>query len=360
MQKKGYYPQLDSIRGLSFLSVFLYHAVSSTAVYTGVGGFLNYIHHHLYLGLDVFFILSSFLLTWLGLKEYQLKQAFSFKNYFARRVLRIWPLYYVILIFAFLILPFVAKRMNIHVSLPPAAWYVFFASNFYMIDHVYFLRFLWTLSVEEQFYLILGSLFKFVVKYLTSIFLLFLLMGIVFSLYNVNHDLPYYHHTITYFFNFAIGGLAAIAYFRKNNIARLLGNLSRRRTFIFYSYFPVHFVVFWLMEGSINSDFLSLINRCLFILYIALLIIEQLVNSSRSDLLQRNRFMVFTGRISFGLYCFHGITLTFANALFPCIDCIPLGLRVFAIFAVNYGIAVISYYYFELPFLRLKEKYRKN
>ena len=140
MQEKAkyYFPQLDSIRGLSFLAVFFFHAVHP---HFGTGFFsrmAQYLYNNLVLSIDVFFILSSFLLTWLGINEYKEKGNFSFVNYFIRRILRIWPLYFLIMIFSFILLPY----LQVSVTLPPAFYYVYFISNFYLEGHVYFLRFL--------------------------------------------------------------------------------------------------------------------------------------------------------------------------------------------------------------------------
>ena len=86
---KYYFPQLDSIRGLSFLAVFFFHAFHPHFGTRFFGRMLQYFYNNLDLSIDVFFILSSFLLTWLGINEYRTKGNFSFVNYFIRRALRI-------------------------------------------------------------------------------------------------------------------------------------------------------------------------------------------------------------------------------------------------------------------------------
>ena len=103
---KYYFPQLDAIRGLSFLGIYFVHAFHPDF---GTGFFkelLQYLYNNLALSIDVFFILSSFLLTWLGINEYKVKGNFSFINYFIRRALRIWPLYILLMIFSFIIVPY--------------------------------------------------------------------------------------------------------------------------------------------------------------------------------------------------------------------------------------------------------------
>jgi len=79
-KSKNYFPQLDSIRGLSVLAVFFLHAIHPDP---GTGFFskmIYFLHANLFLGLDVFFILSYFLLTWLGINEYTARGNFSLRN----------------------------------------------------------------------------------------------------------------------------------------------------------------------------------------------------------------------------------------------------------------------------------------
>ena len=154
--EKKYYPQLDSIRGIAFLLVFIFHSYRPTFSEGIFSQFSQFIFDHLLFGLDIFFVLSSFLLTLLGLNEYEKTGKFSFKNYIIRRSLRIWPLYFLVMFFSFVILKMVVYYSGHQITLPPAYWYLFFISNFYLPDHVFFLRVLWTLSVEEQFYIFWG------------------------------------------------------------------------------------------------------------------------------------------------------------------------------------------------------------
>ena len=94
-----YFPQLDAIRGLSFLAVYFFHAIHPHFGEDFFGRMGQFFYNNLVLSIDVFFILSSFLLTWLGINEYKARGNFSFINYFIRRVLRIWPLYFLLMLF---------------------------------------------------------------------------------------------------------------------------------------------------------------------------------------------------------------------------------------------------------------------
>lgn len=360
IKKQLYYPQLDSIRGLSFLGIFLYHSLHPGIGTGWVNAFLKYLFDQLPLAIDVFFLLSSFLLTRLGLVEYEKRQNFSFVNYFTRRVLRIWPLYYVLMFFSFIIFPLIALKVGASMSLPDPLFYVFFVSNFYHVDHVFFLRILWTLSVEEQFYLVLGVALKFFAKYLARIFSLFLIVSVIYSAFFSSTDSSAYFHTLTYFFDFAAGGIAAILFSRKSRVILWLANLKGWKKVLFYCYLPMHFAVFYSMERTGGGDWIDLISRYFFVVYISLLIIEQVGNVKRVTVLEKNKFLIYTGKISYGLYCFHGISITGIDLAIKHFHIEMSQYLIAAVaFCTNYFFATISYIFFEKPFLRLKDKIRR-
>lgn len=358
-----YLPALDSVRGLAFIFVFLYHTVHITAKDNILLSFIAYINRHLYWGLDIFFVLSSFLLTWLALKEYNRRTAFSIKRYFVRRILRIWPLYFLIIGCAFLVFPFLANLTGFDMSLPEPLFYIFFISNFYYLPHVFFLTFLWTISVEEQFYLLWGICLKFFARYLKWIILGLIVISVVFGILRVAAEKRFYTNTLFYFFNFGCGALAALVFFTRNSgIRKWVTRMNRLKTLIFYSLLPVQFIAFFLLSRQVEgvtSDLIGLLAKYFFVLYVSFFLVEQTCNSSRWSFLERNRWTIFTGKISYGLYCYHGITITFVNILAAkFFQHSTSALTVPVIFALNYLVAYLSYFYFELPFLKLKSRFR--
>jgi peptidoglycan/LPS O-acetylase OafA/YrhL len=358
---KSYFPQLDSIRGLSFIAIFLFHAARISQKTFFLADFIRYIFSNLPLAIDVFFVLSSFLLTWLGLMEYKKRGNFSFKNYFRRRALRIWPLYFFILFLGFIVIPAFAAYFHVKVTLPNAWYYIFFIANFYTIDHVFFLRILWTISVEEQFYLFWGGSLKFFNKNLKAVTSTLILISVSFSVGAILLNASTYFNTLTYLFDFACGGSAALFVFNKNKAIQWLQNLTTFQRNLFYLYLVVHFILFYFLNhfsAGITNQFIALINRYIFVIYIAVFIARQVANNSQSTFLAKNRFLNFTGKISYGLYCYHGITITTVNLLLLKFH-IENGLLVLIYFAINYAIATISYFYLETPFLKLKQKWRR-
>ena len=358
---KLYFPHLDSIRGLSFIAIFLFHAVRLPESPFFLADFIRYIYSNLPLGLEVFFVLSSFLLTWLGLIEYKKRGNFSFTNYFRRRALRIWPLYFFILFLGLIIVPEVASYFHDTVSLPNAWYYVFFIANFYTVDHVFFLRILWTISVEEQFYLFWGLSIKLFYKNFIPLISILILTSVSFSVYAAINHVSSYFNTLTYLFDFACGASAAMIVFKKTGIARKLQSLTTLERKIFYAYPVFHFTLFYFLNQvtrGMNNDFAALLSRYIFVIYIALYIGRQVVNNLQTTFLAKNRFLIFTGKISYGLYCYHGIIITSVDLLLLKFH-IENGIMVLIYFVVNYAIATISYFYLETPFLKLKKKWRR-
>ena len=360
---KYYFPQLDAVRGLSFLAVYIFHAFHPQFGTGFFGRMLQYFYYNLSLSIDVFFILSSFLLTWLGINEYKARGNFSFINYFIRRALRIWPLYFLLMIFSFVLVPYASIYFHVPITLPPAYYYLFFVSNFYLEGHVYFLRFLWTLSVEEQFYLFWGICLLLFQKRLMACVAVLGGVSLCYTMYAIQNHIPHDLNTLTYLFDFAMGILAAVLMHRQNSIVNFFTKISKRKNLVFLLTLPVmFFVIFCFLDIAPHSyaPFLDLLGRYFFITFTGLFIIEQMVNENSLIKLKSQRFLIYTGKISYGLYCFHGIVLTFGLAMLQKLDVsIPVFIRGLMFLLINYIIAAISYQFIEKPFLNLKNKLRR-
>ncbi|HZI69008.1 MAG TPA: acyltransferase [Hanamia sp.] len=359
--KKTYFPQIDSLRGLSFFAIFLFHTVRLPRSNFLGDSFIRFIYGNLHLGVEIFFVLSAFLLTMLAFIEYDKNGDFSFKNYFTRRALRIWPLYFLLLLISFLLIPRIAAIFNYNVSLPNAWFYIFFISNFYLPDHVFFLKILWTISVEEQFYLIWGLSLKFLKKRIKLIIGLLIMVSISFSIYALIFKISQYFNTLTYLVDFGFGALAATLLFSKNKISKWIAGMSPVQKNIFHFYLLFHFILFYFLDNystGLTNDFLSLLNRYVFLFYIALLLIEQVMNDATVTVLKNNKFLVYTGKLSYGLYCYHGLVITFINLLILKYS-LPNVLMIIIYLILDFGVATISYYYFEKPFLSLKQRLRR-
>ena len=126
---------------------------------------------------------------------------------------------------------------------------------------------------------------------------------------------------------------------------------------------PVIFIIMFCITNfapNVFGQWSDVIMRYVFIVYTGFFIIDQMVNEKAFLKLKSQPFLIYTGKISYGLYCFHGIVLTFGMIVLQKLEInMPSILRVLLFLAVNYLVASISYQFVEKPFLKLKDKLRR-
>lgn len=154
----GHLPGLDGVRGLAILMVLVVHFIGGATAYTSVERLIVKASSYGVLGVDLFFVLSGFLIT--GLLIRAKGRPHYFRNFYARRTLRIFPLYYGVLVVIFLVLPRVTTLSPL---LSEAAqhqlWLWTYTSNFYIAaisswGSLTYVNHFWSLAVEEHFYLL--------------------------------------------------------------------------------------------------------------------------------------------------------------------------------------------------------------
>src|SRR4030095_2778309 len=142
---RQYYPALDGLRGLAILLVILYHNFS----------FINHFFFA-WLGVDLFFVLSGYLITSILLNS--VNSPHYLKNFYAKRVLRVFPLYYLSLIIFLIIFPLLGiYKSELKYYVDNQLWFWFYLQNWLLSFNFpttgNFLNHFWSLGVEEQFYL---------------------------------------------------------------------------------------------------------------------------------------------------------------------------------------------------------------
>lgn len=207
MHKLSYRKDIDGLRAIAVIAVVLYHAFPELIH----GGFI---------GVDIFFVISGFLISRIILLELG-ENCFSFSNFYRRRIVRIFPALLITLIpfvlFGWLVLsPEEFRQLSKH-TLGGAT----FTSNFmYLSESGYFdnasitkpLLHLWSLSIEEQFYIIwpLLIVFAFKRKLLLLVIFLVLLSSFAFNIYLSSHSLAIdFYSPATRFWELACGSVLA-------------------------------------------------------------------------------------------------------------------------------------------------------
>src|SRR5215467_6870233 len=196
----SYIPQFDGIRAISILAVFVAHSEFVRAL--PHAGVLEYGR----VGVDLFFVLSGFLIT--GILLDSKSRANYFRNFYARRALRIWPLYYLLLALIFLALPAFNPSMRNATHL---TWLYFGAYVQNLFTHLpipFGLQPTWSLAIEEQFYISWPVLVALLRKR-DLVILLSCLIGISLSLRIIGYE---HGASLKFIHNFTLCRLDAVSF----------------------------------------------------------------------------------------------------------------------------------------------------
>jgi len=349
---KSYIPALDGFRGIAIITVIYTHTLifSSYAKY-GPGN----------IGVEVFFVLSGFLITSLLFKEKVKKGKVSFRKFYIRRALRIIPVAYLFLV-VLLILNYLFKLNISSGSFIACALYI---KNFHLNYKWTWLNgHFWTLSVEEQFYIIFPMLMIYNLKlYIKLLVILILSIPILQYLYTAS-----FTHTGVFYSNYLIHKsiilLANI--FDKGTSSILIGSLLS--VLLYKKIIPTSYKRFnrylaltlFLLAMLFRMTYFYLnLNEYLttVVFSVAIATVIYLTIRNTNDLLTEilsTKVLVKLGILSYSLYIWQQIfiydqpwqhSFKYSNSLF---FNIPM------IFIVSY----LSYYFYELRFLKLKEKFK--
>jgi peptidoglycan/LPS O-acetylase OafA/YrhL len=333
-------PQLDAVRGVAVLLVLVHNTGISPSSH------LKIIADKGWMGVDLFFVLSGFLITGIlldtkGTDGY-------FKNFYARRCLRIWPLYYAALLFMFVIVPVLrpSEAHNIFAARSSPWWaYPLFMQNFLVPVPTMaagLLAVTWSLAVEEQFYLVWPWIVRFTKPVqLRNVAIVVICLSPALRYYLSLRGVNIYSNTFC-----RLDGLMAGA---------LLGVLLRSDNFVPSKLVKAAWVAL-LVSAPLALFIDSLHARWLAFSFVALASVSFVylaLFSAEKGLraIMTNRFLVYTGTISYGIYLLQKIPLDTAKSF-------HLGSSSFLILpisaVVTYALAIVSRNFLEEPFLRLK------
>ncbi len=339
----AYVPELDGLRGLAVLMVVIYHCHDKLG-----GVHLESLAHWGWAGVNLFFVLSGFLIT--GIIVDSRRDPHFFRNFYARRGLRIWPVYLLLLLLNYVIVPWVFGNFWWAFELcrnAPWPYYLLFVQNLFLIAIPGTIGPTWSLAIEEQFYVVWAP----VARYFRAGVLLPLLIAILiaspfFRMAGGVHITP--TNTLNHLDGLAVGALIALG-MRKLGYAHKVWKWITG-TSLAIGLFGTVYMVF---RGSAFTDSYLAIGFG----GILLAALRVTGSASRYGAALKVRPLRFLGTISYGLYMTHILVFTLIGAF----DQRMLrygafgGLTVVIVrLALSISVASLMWYGFEKPILRLK------
>jgi peptidoglycan/LPS O-acetylase OafA/YrhL len=358
--KLFYRPELDVLRFLAFLMVYVHHA---TPVPANASHALKAMIYGLQFGVSLFFALSAYLITELLQLEKTRTGTINIKAFYIRRILRIWPLYLSVLTAGFVVSHLHLPHIYLGSTIPTSGFlaYIFLVGNWYTAFSGFLLLglgHLWSISVEEQFYLLWPSFIRLTTRrsFALVCFLVWIVSQMVLIYICLRHrpsEPTVWVNSFTQAPFFALGaGLSILLHGRSPKLSSsarvLMGIIALAllfaATFAFNTGDP---------RGT--SSIVRTYPGYLIASVAAILLLFSFLGYSRFGEL---RSLCYLGKISYGLYVYH----------FPCLMIMS---RVVLHFAPRHSLIVIfiggmlstvivaslSYKYFESPLLRFKERF---
>ncbi|MCY7362562.1 MAG: acyltransferase [Ignavibacteria bacterium] len=365
---KIYFENLNAIRFIAALLVIVFHTeklklflyvpnYSGNRVVSIIGS----------LGVVLFFVLSGFLISFLLFKEQEITKTISIKDFYIRRILRIWPLYVLIVILALFIIPFINfftitgfERNIVYDNLIyKLLLYIFFLPNMVLALYalIPYASQLWSIGAEEQFYLV----WPFLNKKINNKWLL--LSGVIFIYLIIKFYVPFlipsgiYRDIFVKFWEsmpidcMAIGGVFALIIHETSSFTLLIRKILFNKLFqwmililtVSLIYLGIHFPYFQFEVYSV---------------LFGILICNFAANKNRIFSME-NSLTNFLGKISYGLYMFHPLAIVFSIKILTILHLESNYILYPVILILVIIMSALSYEFFEKKFLNKKLKYSK-
>ncbi|HHF6886347.1 TPA: acyltransferase family protein [Haemophilus influenzae] len=354
MSSIKYRPEIDGLRAIAVISVIIYHLNENWLS----GGFL---------GVDIFFVISGFLITGIIITEIQ-QNSFSLKQFYTRRIKRIYPAFITVMA----LVSFIASAIFIYNDFnklrKTIELAIAFLSNFYLgLTQGYFdlsanenpVLHIWSLAVEEQYYLIFPLILILAYKKFREIKVLFIITLILFFILlatsfipanfykEVLHQPNIYYLSNLRFPELLVGSLLAIyhnlsASKQASNLIAILSTL-------------LLFSCLFLMNNNIAFiPGVTLILPCIF----TALIIHATSQNNIVKLCLSNKAIVFIGKISYSLYLYHWIFIAFAYYITGEKQINNQSIAIVIVLTIIFS--VLSYYLIEQPIRKSKLNFKQS
>jgi peptidoglycan/LPS O-acetylase OafA/YrhL len=363
LQERFYHPELDVLRFFAFFLVFLHHSLpheisfySRMGVAAPVASLLAALGATGAFGVNLFFLLSSYLITELLIRERARFGHVDLKAFYVRRILRIWPLYFAFLALAWAMQWFVPGQ---HIGWRAGLAFTFLGGNWWLV----FVGFpssvifpLWSVSIEEQFYILWPALMRRLREQgiIIAALLMLLTANLVRWYLAVRHtwESKLWANTFVQLDAIALGILLAVLLC---GIAPALTRLHRAALYAGGFTCLVLAGNYFQIKGDPLTISRVLLGYPTMAIGAVALFLATLRSSAR---LSRNPF-VYLGRISYGLYVFHVLGLMISDYTVPRPESSLSRylLRDATALAITIAFSAVSYRWLETPFLNLKQRF---
>jgi peptidoglycan/LPS O-acetylase OafA/YrhL len=368
--RQAHYQALDGLRGLAIITVLFAHTFGTSGHLktTWLGGAIATVGNWGWLGVDLFFVLSGFLIT--GILIGTVNGPRYFRNFYIRRALRIFPLFYGVFLLLALLTPVLHLEWHIgHIA------FLFYCQNIAMavnpqlatVAPVVSLQHFWSLAVEEQYYM-LWPLAIWLLRDERKImrFCLMLIAGCIILRFALAALLPpnisimlIYWELPTHCDGLLLGSWLALAIRRWP-----VEELRRRSRWLIWPAFAALLAAgAYAHSLDFQSPVMETVGFSVIPIVLAGLLLRCFVPGSPALRFCSLRFLQFMGRYSYGIYVYH---VLFVPAMQRGLQWLQAHLHSRQLAGLVYlllwylstvMVAVLSYKFFESPFLRLKERF---
>jgi peptidoglycan/LPS O-acetylase OafA/YrhL len=371
-----YFPGLNSLRFLA-ASAVVFHHVEQYKSWKGLpniwgtdgvlGAFIDAIGHK---AVSLFFVLSGFLITYLLLAEVAKTGTVSLRKFYIRRILRIWPLYYIIVLSAIFLLPLIIKigpdpdMVQQHIWFVLAV-YLFMLPNLMLtkVYHVVGANQTWSVGVEEQFYIIWPWLVRTFHKTFIPFLITLVIVKMGLSLIALA-GIEWIHHA---------GIVDALKKFERIWSTFKIEQMAVGGFGAYYLFVKRASVINW-MYSKINIAICSLLFIILFTTdfhffgstlieaYVFVTLILNISTNPKFPVRMENRQFTLLGNMSYGIYMWHTMCISLMLALTDALHITPEGWLYhtalhLSSFLLTLVVSYLSYTYIESGFLKLKDRF---
>jgi peptidoglycan/LPS O-acetylase OafA/YrhL len=365
-----YFPELDGLRFIAFMMVYIFHGGIPQGILSRLIGSRAAIalRENGGFGVQLFFILSGYLIATLLLREEAQDGRVDLRAFWIRRILRIWPLYYLIVAIGFLVIPAVERQLTspsyhnmLRIHLIP---FLAFLGNWSMAlvtPLPDWLSILWSVCVEEQFYVIVPLLIALVAPGLRRPLVAVLIAAAIALRWacalRFGSDLIIVFNTFTQFDTLLSGVFLALC----------LG-WNRERPFLTawlrWLQWPLYVAIGWLFSqphlGHVTPWHRTWDYVWVWLGGVGVVTVAVWGQGWLRAALSYSR-LVWLGKISYGLYMYHEIAMWIRARMYNALPWFPNKdeLLTIATLALTIAMAAASYHYFERRFLELKRSWTR-